>query len=147
VITHVIANESSNRTYPEIGIKDGHHETSHHRNDPTRLAMLRKINLYHVQQLGYFMKKLKSVPEGDGNLLDHSMIVYGCGNADGDQHNHDNIPTLVAGHGGGTIECGRHIHYAKETPINNLWLSLLDRMDSSVDTFGDGTGRLDELQG
>jgi len=145
VISYVVANESSNRTYPEIGIHDGHHQTSHHQNDPRKIAMLRKINTYHIQQLAYLLKKLKSTREGDGTLLDHSMIVYGCGNADGDRHNHDNLPTLICGQAGGTIATGRHIHYNKETPIANLWLSMLDRMDASVDAFGDATGRLAEL--
>ena len=145
IITCVIANESSNRTYPEIGINDGHHETSHHHNNPDKIAALVKINTYHVQQLAYLLKKLKSIKEGEGTMLDNSMIVYGSGNADGDRHDHDNLPTLLCGHGGGTIASGQHIHYAKETPINNLWVSLLDRMDSSVDNFGDSTGRLPEL--
>jgi hypothetical protein len=147
VITYVVANEVSNRTYPEIGVRDGHHETSHHGNRPDRLANLRKINTYHIQQLAYMLKKMKAIKEGDGTLLDHSMVVYGSGNADGDRHDHDNLPTLVAGRGCGTIATGRHIHYERETPINNLWLSLLDRMDSPVETFGDGTGRLAELAG
>ena len=109
--------------------------------------MLRKINAYHIQQLAYLLKKLKATKEGEGNLLQHSMIVYGSGNADGDRHNHDHLPTLVAGQGGGTIATGRHIHYGRETPIANLWLSMLDRMDSPVDSFGDSTGRLGELAG
>ena len=147
VITYVVANEVSNRTYPEVGVRDGHHETSHHGNRPDRLANLRKINTYHVQQLAYLLQRMKAIKEGEGTLLDHSMVVYGSGNADGNRHDHDNLPTLVCGRGGGTIATGRHIHYAQETPINNLWLSLLDRMDSGVETFGDGTGRLAELAG
>ena len=147
VISYVVANEVSNRTYPEIGVRDGHHETSHHGNRPDRLADLRKINTYHVTQLAYLLRRLKSIKEGDGTLLDHSMIVYGSGNADGDRHDHANLPTLVCGRGCGTIATGRHIHLGQETPINNLWLSLLDRMDSSVETFGDATGRLTELAG
>lgn len=145
IITYVVANESSNRTYPEIGVRDGHHQTSHHQNDPKKIDLLRKINNYHVEQLAYLLRKLKSVEEGDRTLLQNSMVVYGSGNADGDRHNHDNLPTLICGQGGGTIATGRHIHYARETPIANLWLSMLDRMNSTVESFGDSTGRLTEL--
>jgi hypothetical protein len=145
IITHVVANEVSNRTYPEIGVRDGHHETSHHGNRPDRIANLRKINTYHIQQLAYLLKKLKTIKEGEATLLDNSMVIYGSGNADGDRHDHDNLPTLVCGKGAGTITTGRHIHMEKETPINNLWLSLLDRMDCRIDTFGDATGHLKEL--
>jgi hypothetical protein len=93
------------------------------------------------------LQKLKSIPEGDGTLLDHSMIAYGSGNSDGDRHNHDDLPILVAGKGCGTLKTGRHIRYAKETPLNNLWLSLLDRMSVKVQTLGDSTGSLTGLKG
>ena len=147
VITYVVANESSNRTYPEINVHEGHHETSHHNGNQQKIAIIKQINKYHMEQFAYFLGKLQSVPEGDGTLLDHSMVVYGSGNSDGNKHTHDHLPTLVVGGASGTIKSGRHIVFPRETPINNLWLSLLDRMDSSVESFGDATGRLPELAG
>ena len=92
------------------------------------------------------MKKLKSIPEGDGTLLDHSMIAYGSGNSDGNRHNHDDLPILLAGRAGGTLDPGRHLRYAKETPLNNLWLSMLERMDVGVPFLGDSTGQLQGLR-
>jgi len=147
VITFVLANEGSNRLYHELGIHDGHHEISHHRNRPERIATLRKINVYHMQQFAYILQKLKNTKEGDGTLLDHSMVSLGGGNADSDRHEHWNVPTLLCGKGGGTVATGRHIHYAQETPLSNLWLSMLDRMNCSIDSLGDSSGRLSELAG
>lgn len=147
VITHVLANEGSNRAYPWVGVSDGHHNLSHHGNDPKKKEKLRDINTFHTTQLAYFLEKLKSVKEGDGTLLDHVMIAYGSGNSDGNRHNHDDLPILVAGHGCGTIQTGRHIRYPNETPLNNLWLAMLDRMSLKVDTLGDSTGTLTGLGG
>jgi hypothetical protein len=145
VCTFVFANEGSNRSYPFIGVPEGHHDLSHHQNDPAKLAKIATINRFHVSQLAYLLKKLQSLHEGDGTLLDHAMIVYGSGNSDGNRHNHDDLPILVAGGGAGTLKTGRHVKYARETPLNNLWLSLLDRMGSPVDLLGDSTGRLAQL--
>ena len=145
ITTFVLANEGSNKPYPFINVSEGHHDLSHHGGDEAKKAKIRKINIFHTEQLAYFLEKLDSIPEGDGSLLDHSMIVYGSGNADGNRHNHDNLPILVAGGGCGTLEPGRHIQYPKETPLNNLWLSLLDRMDVDLGTLGDSTGRLQGL--
>ena len=145
VATFVLANEGSNRSYPFIGVRDGHHSISHHGHDPVKLSKIQDINVFHSTQLAYLLERLKSVKEGDGNLLDHSMIVYGSGNGDGDRHNHDDLPILLAGKGCGTIKQGRHIVYQKETPINNLWVSMLNRMDIRDVQFGDSTGELKKL--
>jgi len=147
VCTFVLANEGSNKPYPFAGVPEGHHDLSHHGNDPKKLAKIREINKFHVKQLAYLLTKLKSVQDGNGTLLDHCMVAYGSGNSDGNRHNHDDLPVLVAGRAGGTIETGRHLRYPRETPLNNLWLALLDRMDASVETLGDATGRLPNLQG
>jgi hypothetical protein len=145
VATFVLANEGSNRSYPFIGVRDGHHSISHHGHDPVKLSKIKDINVFHATQLAYLLDRLKSVKEGDGNLLDHSMIVYGSGNGDGDRHNHDDLPILLAGKGCGTIRPGRHIVYPKETPLNNLWVSMLNRMDIRDVQLGDSTGELKKL--
>jgi hypothetical protein len=145
IATFVFANEASNRSYPELGVNEGHHEISHHGHDPEKIRKVREINKFHVAQLAYLLKRLKSVPEGDGTLLDHCMLVYGSGNSDGDRHNHDDLPILVAGRGGGTIKTGRHVRLSGETPVANLWASLLERMDVRVPFVGDSTGQLAAL--
>jgi hypothetical protein len=147
VSTFVFANEGSNRSYKAIGIPEGHHELSHHGNDKKKLEKLHQINQFHVSALAYMLGKLKGIREGDGTLLDHSMIVYGSGNSDGNAHNHDDLPILLLGKGGGSLKPGRHIQYAKETPLMNLYLSLLDRMGVHPSTQGDSTGRLTSLEG
>lgn len=145
IATFIHADEGSNRSYAAIGVSDGHHDLSHHAGDKEKQAKISKINQFHASHLAYFLKKLKETPEGDGNLLDHAMISYGSSLGDGNRHNHDDLPILVAGRGGGTIAPGRHIRYEKETPLNNLWLSLLDRLGAHVDRLGDGHGMLAEL--
>jgi hypothetical protein len=145
VSTFVFANEGSNRAYPFAGVSEGHHELSHHENNPVKQGKIRQINTFHTTQLAYILNKLKESREGEGSLLDNCMIVYGSGNSDGNRHNHDDLPILVAGKGGGTIRSGRHIRFPRETPLNNLWLSLLDRVQSPVDQLGDSTGRLQGL--
>jgi len=109
-------------------------------------AKIRDINRFHVSQLAYLLTKLKAIPEGDGTLLDHCMVVYGSGNSDGNRHNHD-LPVLLAGHGCGTLKPGRHLRYPNETPLNNLWLSLLDRIQIHLPTLRDSTGKLPGLAG
>jgi hypothetical protein len=146
ICTFVMANEGSNKPYPWIGVNEGHHELSHHGNDPAKIAKIRQINLFHVKQFAYLLEKLKSVREGTGTLLDHSMIVYGSGNSDGNRHNHDDLPVLLAGRGGGTIKTGRHIRVRQETPITNLWVSMLERIDVRA-PVGDSTGPLTVLAG
>src|SRR5581483_6996471 len=145
VATFVIANEGSNKPYPFIGVKEGHHDLSHHNNDAEKKAKIAQINRFHTTQLGYFLGRLKSIKEGDGTLLDHSMICYGSGNSDGNAHNHDDLPVLLAGHGCGTVKQGRHVVYPKETPINNIWLGMLNRMEIEVQQLGDSTGELKNL--
>jgi len=142
VCTFVFANESSNKSYPELGVNEGHHELSHHGHDPEKIRKIRTINEFHVTQLAYLLKRLQSIREGEGTLLDHCMIAYGCGNSDGDRHNHDDLPVLLAGRGGGTIATGRHVRFKDETPVTNLWSSLLERMDVRVPFIGDSTGSL-----
>jgi hypothetical protein len=145
VVTFVLANEGSNRAYPFIGVPEGHHDLSHHGNDAAKKQKIRDINRFHAQQLAYLLQKLNSIPEGDGTLLDHSMIVYGSGNSDGDRHNHDDLPIVLAGGGCGTLKTGRHIRYANETPLNNLWVSMLNRLEIDVGQLGDSTGALPDL--
>jgi hypothetical protein len=145
VVTFAMANEGSNKPYPFIDVPEGHHNLSHHRNDEKKIAKIRQINIFHTQQLAYLLEKLDATPEGDGSLLDHSMIVYGSGNADGNRHSHHDLPILLAGGGCGTIKSGRHIRYPDETPLNNLWLSMLNRMDIELAQLGDSTGCLPGL--
>lgn len=147
IATFMLANEGSNRSYREVGVKEGHHELSHHRDDAEKMAEIQKIDQFLVEQFAYFLERMKSIPEGDGTLLDNSMLVYGCAISDGNRHQHDELPILMAGRGGGTITTGRHLRLKRETPMNNLFLSMLDRMGAGqdVDQFGDSTARLDAL--
>lgn len=147
VCTFVLANEGSNKPYPFIGVSDGHHDLSHHGNDAAKKTKIRDINKFHTTQLAYLLTKLKSIREGEGTLLDHSLIAYGSGNSDGNAHNHDDLPILLAGKAGGTVKQGRHIRYKKETPLNNLWLAMLDRANVTVPYLGDSTGVLPGLNG
>jgi hypothetical protein len=147
IATFVFANDGSNRSYRSIGVPDGHHDLSHHGGDRVKQAKIRLINQFHVSQLAYLLGRLKAVPEGEGTLLDHSMIAYGSGIADGDRHNHDDLPILLAGRGNGTLKTGRHIRYLKETPLTNLYVAMLDRMGARVNGFGDSTGMLTGLEG
>jgi hypothetical protein len=139
VCTFVFANEGSNKAYADIGVHEGHHELSHHGRDPKKIAKIREINKFHIRQFAYVLEKLKSVKEGEGTLLDNCMIAYGSGNSDGDRHNHDDLPILLAGRGGGTIKTGRHVRFGGETPVSNLWVSMLERIDVRV-PVGDSTG-------
>ncbi len=143
ICTFVILNEGSNKPYPFIGVPEGHHDLSHHGNDSAKKAKIAKINEFHTTQLAYILGRLKAIPEGDGTLLDQCMVAYGSGNSDGNRHNHDDLPILVAGKGGGTIKTGRHLRFPKDTPLNNLWLALLQRMDAKMDRLGDSTGVLE----
>jgi hypothetical protein len=145
VATFMFANEGSNRSYKHIDVPEGHHDLSHHGNENWKQEKVEKINRFHVEQFAYVLKKLKAVREGAGTLLDNSMIVYGSGISDGNRHNHDELPILVAGKGGGTLKTGRHVRYPKNTPLNNLYLTLLDRMEAKEDRLGDSTGRVGEL--
>src|SRR5207302_3357011 len=118
---------------------------THHRNDRELIAKIRQINTYHILQLAYLLTRLKSIPEGDGTLLDNCMIAYGSAIADGNRHTHHDLPVLLAGKGGGTIRSGRHVRYGSETPLNNLWLAMLERFGARTDRLGDSTGVLGNL--
>ncbi len=146
VFTFLVTREGTSRAYRELEIPDGHHPLTHHQNKPELMEKVSRINTYHVKQFAGWIEKLKSIQEGDGTLLDNSMIVYGAGLTDGNKHNHEDLPTLLAGHGGNNyIKTGRRINYRKETPMSNLFLSMMDRMDVHGEHFGDSTGRLDGL--
>jgi hypothetical protein len=145
VITFVLSNEISNRSYRFIGVPEGHHDISHHGFDPAKMKKVAKINLYHVEQFAYLLGRMKAVQEGNGTLLDNSMVLYGSGNGDGALHNHDELPVVLAGKSGGAITTGRHLRYARNTPICNLYLEMMDRMGVVCDSFGDSTGRLRNL--
>jgi hypothetical protein len=146
VATFVFANEGSNRNYRLINIGDGHHDLSHHGRNAEKLDKLHRINRFHIEQFAYMLDKMKQVREIDGStLLDNSMILYGSGNGDGNRHNHDDLPILLAGKGGGSLRSGRHVVYSRNTPLTNLYVEMLERMNSPVASFGDSTGRLDSL--
>jgi len=145
VITFQLARETSTRTYPEVGVPDPHHPTSHHANDPEKLAKLAKINGYHASLFAYFLDKLKSTPEGNGTLLDHSLYLYGSGMGNPDVHDHANLPILVAGGAAGRVKGGRHIRYKEAAPLANLHLTLLDRVGVHLDSFADSKGTIGEL--
>ena len=145
VITFQLAREASNRTYPEIGVPDPHHPISHHGNDPEKLAMLAKINQFHVSLFGYFLEQLAAVEDGDGSLLDHSLYMYGSGMGNPNVHDHVQLPVVVAGGGAVRTQGGQHIKYADPTPMANLHLTLLDRAGVKLDTWSDSTGQIDAL--
>jgi len=145
VITFMLGHEFSGRTYPEIGVPDAHHAISHHQGDPERLAKLGKIDLFNSTLFAYFLGKMRSTPDGDGSLLDHSMIVYGAGMSDSNAHDPRNLPIVLAGGGCGTIKGGRHLRFAKDTPLANLHLTLLDKLGVRADKLGDSTGELANL--
>ena len=145
VVTFQLARESSNRTYSEIGVPDPHHPTSHHGNDPAKLAMLAKINQYHVSLFARFLEQLAETPDGDGSLLDHSLYLYGSGMGNPNVHDHVDLPIVVAGGGAGRARGGRHIKYAEPEPMANLHLALLDAAGIRLEKFADSTGRIESL--
>ena len=146
VVTLLLGIEQSPRSYgAEIGISEAHHGLTHHSGDPEKIEKVTKINCYHLQQFTYLLDKLKSVKEGDGNLLDYSMIAYGSALSDGNRHEHHNLPLILAGRGNGTLKPGRMVRYPAETPITNLYVAMLDRMGVPVESLGDSTGKLGYL--
>ena len=145
VVTLMYSREGGNRTYRSIGVPDAHHGLSHHQNDPEKMARLALIDRHHVAMFAYLLGKLRDAQDGDGSLLDHSMVVYGSSLSDSNAHTHDNLPTLVAGGGSGTLEGGRHLRYADGTPMTNLFLTMLDRLGVHRDRIGDSTGRIEHL--
>jgi hypothetical protein len=145
VITFMMAREGSNRSYPAVGVHDGHHSMTHHQNDPVKIEKVVKINTYHAKMFGYYLDKLRSTPDGDGTLLDHSMIVYGSSISDGNLHTHVDLPLLLCGGGAGQIKGGRHIRYPKNTPMTNLLLTMLDKVGVPAEKIGDSTGEIKHL--
>jgi hypothetical protein len=145
VATFMLAREGGVRPYPECGVPEAHHSISHHGNNPELIEKITKIQCYHMEQFAYFVEKLKSIPDGDGSLLDHSAVVYGASMADPNRHDHGRCPTLVAGNAGGRIRTGRHIEYPNETPLANFHLAMLDTVGAPVDRLGDSTGKLNLL--
>jgi hypothetical protein len=145
VVTFVLGNDGSNRSYREIGVPDGHHDLSHHGGDPAKHAKLKLINRYHVSQFAYLLDCLKAAREGEGALLDNCLVVYGSGISDGDRHSHADLPILLAGKGDGTVSPGRHVRCAPGTPLSNLYVSLLGKIGAPVPTFGDSTGSLGDI--
>jgi Protein of unknown function (DUF1552) len=147
VITFQLARETSNRTYPEIGVSDPHHPLTHHGNDPKKIEKVARINRFHISLFAEFLAKLRDTPEGSGTLLDHSLLLYGSGMGNPNQHDHDNLPILVAGGAAGRMRGGRQVRFAQPTPLANLHLTLLDKVGVRLDSFGDSRGKVDELFG
>lgn len=145
ICTFMFANEGSNRPYRAIGITDGHHDISHHGKDPDKLEKKRQIDRFHVEQLAYVLNRMKSVKEGSGTLLDNTLVVYGGGIGDGDRHNHDDLPLLLAGGQALGVRQGLHRKFSRGTPMNNLLLTLVDRIGIDVEQLGDSTGKLEGL--
>ncbi len=145
VVTMMMGREGSMRTYPEIGVPDPHHPLTHHRNQGDWVERVSQINEFHAGLFAHFLGRLASTPEADGPLLDHSMVVYGSGLSDGNRHTHEDLPVVVVGSGGGAFKTGRHIVYPKDTPMTNLFLTLLDRVGVRPESVGDSTGRIEHL--
>jgi hypothetical protein len=145
VVTFLVTHEGTSRAYREIGIADGHHPLTHHRNQVELMDKVARINLYHMQQFAEWVGRLKNTPDVDGSIVDNSMLVYGAGLADGNSHIHSDLPTLIVGRAGGYIKPGRRVVYRKETPMCNLFLTMMDRMGLHMDQFGDSTGHLNGL--
>ncbi|MEO5922323.1 MAG: DUF1552 domain-containing protein [Bryobacteraceae bacterium] len=145
VATFLVTHEGTSRAYRELGIDDGHHPLTHHRNQVDMMDKVTRINTYHVEQFSKWMQRMKATQEASGSVLDNSMIVYGAGLADPNNHIHDNLPTMLVGKGGGFLKTGRNVVYRKETPMCNLFLSMMDRMGAPQQHFGDSTGHLEEL--
>jgi hypothetical protein len=145
VVTVLLALEQSPRAYPEIGIPEAHHGLTHHQGDKEKIEKVTQINCLHAKQFAYLLEKLRSTPDGDGTLLDHSMITYGSGLSDGNAHDHANLPMVLAGRGGGRLRPGRYVRYPKETPMANLYVAMLDRMGVPVESLGDSNGELGYL--
>ncbi|MCZ6488976.1 MAG: DUF1552 domain-containing protein [Acidobacteria bacterium] len=143
VISVMVAREQSARAYPELGVGDPHHPLTHHNGDPEKVAKVIKINIFHMQLFAYFLEKLRSTPDGDGSLLDHTMIVLGSAISDGNMHLHDDLPILLVDGGVGRFQGGRHLRYPHATPLANLYLTLLDKVGVDQKSLGDSTGKLD----
>ena len=146
LVTFPLAHEGSNRSFPELGISEGHHNLSHHKRKQENLDKIARIDHFYMQQLAYLLDRLQELKDPDGSsVLDNSMVVYGCAIGDGNRHNHDDLPIVLAGGGGGTLNPGRHVDFGRDVPMTNLYLSMLDRMGVPLDRFGDSTGRVTDM--
>jgi hypothetical protein len=141
----MMGREQSNRAFPEIGVPDAHHGLSHHKNNPEMIAKVIQINIYHSKLFANFLEKMRATPDGDGSLLDSSLIVYASALSDGNQHSVANLPVLLFGDGAGQFKPGRHLRFGKDVPMSNLYLTLLDHFGVDVESFGDSTGKLEPL--
>jgi hypothetical protein len=137
--TLMIGREVSGRSYPELGVPDAHHPLSHHGNDPEKMAKLTRINILHMEQIAYYLKRMSETREGDGTLLDHTILLAGASLGDSNRHEHFNLPTIVAG---GLVQGNRHLKAPADTPMTNLLLTLMDRLGVRQERLGDSTGRL-----
>lgn len=140
--TFMLGNEGSNKKYPMIGVDEGHHHLSHHQNDQDKVKKIAAIDKFFAEQFAYFIRRLKETPEGDGSLLDNCLIIYGGAIRDGNRHDHHDLPVLMAGRGGGLVSPGSHLKFPTETPLNNLYLTMLDAVGVDIKSFGDSTGKL-----
>jgi hypothetical protein len=145
ICSFMFANAGSSKTYPALDISEGHHYLSHHQNDQEKVDKIARISRYHVELLAHILQRLDSTPDGEGTLLDHTMLVYGSGIGDGNRHTHHDLPILLAGGGCGALDTNRHIVYPKETPLMNLFLTMLQQAGVAVDSLGDSTGLLQGL--
>ena len=145
VFTFAVAQEQSTRTYPEIGVNEPHHPVSHHGNMPDKLALQEKINNYHLALFGYFLDKLRSIPDGESTLLDQTLMLFGSGMSNSNTHSYLNVPTVVVGGTTFGMKGGRHLRYPSGTPLANLQLTMLQRLNLQVEQFGDSTGTFSEL--
>jgi hypothetical protein len=145
VITYMVAREISNRTYPQVGVPDGHHAISHHQNRAEKMDKNVKIQTYHITLFGRFLEKMRSIRDGDGSLLDHSVLLYGSNMSNSNAHNHFPLPNLVLGGASGRLEGNRHLRYPDHTPMTNLILSVLGKAGVDLENLGDSTGKMAEL--
>jgi hypothetical protein len=145
VSTYMVARETSNRTYPQLGVPDGHHEISHHQNLPEAIKKNIKIQIYHVGLFAQFLEKMRTTPDGNGSLLDNSIVLFGSNMSNSNLHDHFPLPNLLVGKGAGRLKGGRHIKYPDRTPMTNLLLTLLDKAGVSLDVLGDSTGKMADL--
>lgn len=145
VVSYQVARELSSRSYPEVGVAEAHHDVSHHQNNPERMAKNSRINAYHVELFAHLVERMRSTPDGEGSLLDHSILMFGAGLGDGDQHSPFNLPVALLGHACGQLKGGRHFKYPLDTPMMNLGVTLLDKVGVHVDRLGTSTGRLTDL--
>jgi hypothetical protein len=141
----MLAREGSNRSYREIGVPDGHHSMSHHMLDEQKMVKLQKIDQFHVKAFAYLLGRMQATPDGDGTLLDHTMMLYGSSIRDGNTHDHYDLPLVLAGGQSVNIKGGQHVQYKPLTPMTNFLLGMLDRVDIHVDSLGDSTGKVDVM--